>query len=152
MDYKKKYLKYKLKYLTAKKLYGGMNAETLKTRVKNILNKLPTEYVAKWENRTIGEWNDSAALIKMIEGYSQAGYDKDITNDDEQAIKTTFDNDEDYYDKDMINKIPINLVQDELERVLKFWEDQFLEEESDSQWHLVEGAVRGKKYKKNNKT
>ena len=23
MDYKKKYLKYKLKYLTAKKLYGG---------------------------------------------------------------------------------------------------------------------------------
>jgi len=25
MDYKKKYLKYKLKYLTAKKLYGGMN-------------------------------------------------------------------------------------------------------------------------------
>ena len=25
MDYKKKYLKYKLKYLTAKKLYGGMD-------------------------------------------------------------------------------------------------------------------------------
>ena len=24
MDYKKKYLKYKLKYLTAKNLYGGM--------------------------------------------------------------------------------------------------------------------------------
>jgi hypothetical protein len=24
MDYKKKYLKYKLKYLNAKKLYGGM--------------------------------------------------------------------------------------------------------------------------------
>ena len=24
MDYKKKYLKYKLKYLTAKKLFGGM--------------------------------------------------------------------------------------------------------------------------------
>ncbi len=27
MDYKKKYLKYKLKYLTAKKLYGGMNLQ-----------------------------------------------------------------------------------------------------------------------------
>ena len=25
MDYKKKYLKYKLKYLTAKRLYGGSN-------------------------------------------------------------------------------------------------------------------------------
>ena len=36
MDYKKKYLKYKLKYLTAKKLYGGMDAETLRTRVDKI--------------------------------------------------------------------------------------------------------------------
>ena len=25
MDYKKKYLKYKMKYLEAKKLYGGLN-------------------------------------------------------------------------------------------------------------------------------
>ena len=29
MDYKKKYLKYKLKYLTAKKLYGGMDDKPL---------------------------------------------------------------------------------------------------------------------------
>ncbi len=30
MDYKKKYLKYKLKYLTAKKLYGGAKAKDKK--------------------------------------------------------------------------------------------------------------------------
>ena len=31
MDYKQKYLKYKLKYLTAKKLYGGMEGTIQET-------------------------------------------------------------------------------------------------------------------------
>ena len=52
MDYKKKYLKYKLKYLTAKKLYGGMDAKTLTQRVDKIVTDLPEYYGEKWKQDT----------------------------------------------------------------------------------------------------
>tara|TARA_B100002052_G_C15616272_1_gene477628 strand:- start:401 stop:634 length:234 start_codon:yes stop_codon:yes gene_type:complete len=37
MDYKKKYLKYKLKYLTAKKLYGGSDYTNPKTANEKVM-------------------------------------------------------------------------------------------------------------------
>ena len=41
MNYKQKYLKYKLKYLTAKKLYGGMNRTPIPpSKQPNIMRSL----------------------------------------------------------------------------------------------------------------
>ena len=39
MNYKKKYLKYKLKYLTAKKLYGGMEPGPQQAEAQEIPDK-----------------------------------------------------------------------------------------------------------------
>ena len=56
MDYKKKYLKYKLKYLTTKKLYGGSSGESLnydyllqneQTTVDNPTQTYPTPELPK---------------------------------------------------------------------------------------------------------
>ena len=120
MDYKKKYLKYKLKYLTAKKLYGGMDAKTLTQRVDKIVTDLPEYYGEKWKQDTeknLGIYNSTEKLKRMIKGY-----------------RTSSDRTERYYyknyrlrfykDYDMIGKIArIKKIQTELEDILKHWED-----------------------------
>ena len=58
MDYKKKYLKYKLKYLTVKKLYGGSNYDInpiekeqriKKERARRVTQPAQIEFLSKYE-------------------------------------------------------------------------------------------------------
>ena len=113
MDYKKKYLKYKMKYLEAKKLYGGMNAETLKTRVNKIATNLP-EFAEKWKQNAEEEYNSSEKLRRMIE-QAPKGYAN------EKMLELHF-----YRDPNMINEIvkikDIKFIED-LERILEHWEN-----------------------------
>ena len=121
MDYKKKYLKYKLKYLTAKKLYGGMDAKTLTQRVDKIVTDLPEYYGEKWKQDTeknLGIYNSTEKLKRMIKGYRISS---DRTPSDTIIKIIDFDF---YKDYDMIGKIVrIKKIQTELEDILKHWED-----------------------------
>ena len=49
MDYKKKYLKYKLKYLTAKRLYGGMDGDPKNFPVNLLIGNKEILIEAKFE-------------------------------------------------------------------------------------------------------
>tara|TARA_B100001175_G_scaffold252703_1_gene220211 strand:- start:72 stop:395 length:324 start_codon:yes stop_codon:yes gene_type:complete len=53
MDYKKKYLKYKLKYLTAKKIYGGFWPFT---KGEDERKKREAEEVKQRDNETTEQW------------------------------------------------------------------------------------------------
>jgi len=50
VDYKKKYLKYKLKYLKAKKMHGGMTFEELSKDFKKKISNHKTWEDTDWEN------------------------------------------------------------------------------------------------------
>ena len=147
MDYKKKYLKYKMKYLEAKKLYGGMDAKTLtekekqkkalSERVEKIFEDLPKKLVKFWKETAIrdGDWNTSKKLITLIEGYSKEGYIYDVANHKENAIYNDIGRGDKYYHEDMIDKIVKVGADKELDEILTFWENNIKTDE-------IEGATK----------
>ena len=93
MDYKKKYLKYKLKYLTTKKLYGGMN-------IREESEDLEYDIFEELEDLEYDETKLGYEDLPNSDSDEDIPYFEDIKSENDEIQKTI----EEYY-KDMEQKM-----------------------------------------------
>ena len=107
MNYKNKYLKYKLKYINIKKLYGGMEVEqkSVEDHIDDFIeSKNPQEY----KNNHIKQHLENNP--KLYEDYLKSIMSDDIFIGDKSLNEALFINNNKYYLLDIFEKQYIQIL------------------------------------------